>query len=407
MSETRVSSCYADIKMQIEKSTSSVMIYLIACALHNEKPEESILTGAELHRLYSLSKAHALSALVYMVLQDTKVFQDADPALKKQWKESEEKVIRKNILLDAERKQILSEMEKRHIWYMPLKGSVLKYLYPREGMREMADNDILYDRQFQNEVKDILTARGYQIISFGKSTHDTYRKMPIYNYEMHTSLFRSLSYPKFALYYDHIQNNLLPDADTQYGRHFSCEDFYVYMTAHAYKHYKCAGTGIRTLADEYVMIQKYREQLDWGYVEEQLSHMEIEEFERTCRSLAEHLFGKAEPIDLSALPSEEQMIIRRCFSSGTYGTTEHRLQWKLKSFSKNGTTIKNTEKAKYYMHRLFPGRKWCKEFYPFLYRFPVFIPFLWVYRTIRALLFKKKQIKNEITMVQRISDIGD
>ncbi len=36
------------------------------------------------------------------------------------------KSIRKNCLLDIERTSILADMEQHGIWYMPLKGSILK-----------------------------------------------------------------------------------------------------------------------------------------------------------------------------------------------------------------------------------------------------------------------------------------
>ena len=53
--------------------------------------------------------------------------------------------MRKALLFDAERKGILDFMEQRGIWYLPLKGVVLKDYYPAVGMRQMSDNDILYD----------------------------------------------------------------------------------------------------------------------------------------------------------------------------------------------------------------------------------------------------------------------
>jgi len=103
------------------------------------------------------------------------------------------KAVRKNILLDAERTAIFERFEQQGIWYMPLKGSILKELYPENGMREMADNDILYDSTKQAEVKKIMLSMGYSAESVGKSHHDVYMKPPVLNFELHTLLFGAAS----------------------------------------------------------------------------------------------------------------------------------------------------------------------------------------------------------------------
>ena len=64
---------------------------------------------------------------------------------------AKEKASRKNIFLDAGRKKLFSFCEENGIWYMPLKGSVLKELYPDFSMRQMADNDILFDAGYQQK----------------------------------------------------------------------------------------------------------------------------------------------------------------------------------------------------------------------------------------------------------------
>lgn len=93
------------------------------------------------------------------------------------------------MLLDSEREKIFSLFEKGGIWYLPLKGVILKEMYHVYGMRQMADNDILFDSTYRKEVKDIFLSLGYEMESYNKGNHDVYLKAPIYNYEMHVSLF--------------------------------------------------------------------------------------------------------------------------------------------------------------------------------------------------------------------------
>lgn len=46
-------------------------------------------------------------------------------------------------------------MEQRGIWYLPLKGIILKEFYPSVGMRQMSDNDILFDEAFAEQVRGV------------------------------------------------------------------------------------------------------------------------------------------------------------------------------------------------------------------------------------------------------------
>lgn len=53
------------------------------------------------------------------------------------------KIIRKLSLYDIERSKIFAALENKGIWYLPLKGIVVRNCYPKVSMREMSDNDTL------------------------------------------------------------------------------------------------------------------------------------------------------------------------------------------------------------------------------------------------------------------------
>ena len=48
------------------------------------------------------------------------------------------------------------------IWYAPLKGILLQALYPKYGMRQMSDNDILYGVEGQKKLIAMMKKRGYK-----------------------------------------------------------------------------------------------------------------------------------------------------------------------------------------------------------------------------------------------------
>ena len=381
--------------MQIEHSESLIMLYLIACALHEEKPDEDVLEGTDISQLFVLAERHSLSGIVYMALLETDALLGTNPIVAKQWKEKKEKAIRKSIMLDVERRQILAELEENHIWYMPLKGSVIKNLYPHEGMREMADNDILYDADFQNEVKNIFIRRGYREVFLTPQNHNTYQKRPLYNFEMHTSLFAHDESLEFADAFDDISNKFIKDEDSLYGRHLRNEDFYVYMTAHSFKHHDEAGTGVRSLVDYYVMNRNFAETMDWEYVSSQLSQIGLTQYELTCRNLSKHLFEHADLVDKDKLPQDEQEMLMKCTAGGVYGSWGNRVSKGIMKNSADGRSINGMAKIKYGLQRVFPGREWCRSYSPVCYKFPVFIPLMWIFRGIRAILFKRGKIRSE------------
>ena len=158
------------------------MIYLLSCAVNGITPDTARVQAIDLEQLYRLAKFHTVRAAVCIALEKAGVHEP-------HFHESYKKAIRKNIYLDTERAAIISSFEEQSIWYMPLKGSVLKDLYPENGMREMADNDMLYDAEKQQEVMEIMLSHGYTAKSVGESNHDVYMKPPVLNFELHTALF--------------------------------------------------------------------------------------------------------------------------------------------------------------------------------------------------------------------------
>lgn len=283
------------------------------------------------------------------------------------------------MLLDAERAAIMMQLESAGIWHMPLKGSVLKDWYPKPGMREMADNDILFDPSERERVRGIFRSRGYKIVSFGKGNHDEYEKPPLYHFEMHVSLFHEM-YPKLAGQYRNVKEKLLPVDGTACQFAFTPEDFYVFALAHAYKHYSGSGTGVRTLADIYVMNHHLGGIMNRDEVEQKLTRLGIAEYEQRSRVLAEKLFSGARPLPEIELNTDEKEMLRFYCDATTYGTIDNQIQNRLHELQGNAEGITLRTKLKYCCVRLFPGKEFCKYHYPFVYHHLWLLPFFWIWR---------------------------
>ena len=384
------------------EKTSELLIYLMACSLQGTKPEEALLANIDMKALLRLAKAHSVSAMVCMALEQTDAFQHAAETTRLKWLDAKNKAVRKNMLLDAERHQLEKEFAEHGIWYMPLKGSILKDWYPKFGMREMADNDILFDPAGRKQVREIFQNRSYKTVSFRKGNHDVYEKAPIYNFEMHVSLFDG-TYKELTEQYENVKERLLPVDGTAYQFAFTPEDFYVFVLAHAHKHYSYSGTGIRTLADIYIMNQKLGGTMNWEYVDSELRGLGIFSYERESRELAQKLFGIAELPTEANLSEAEQQMLAYYLGASTYGTIENRTLNQMQKLQPDGGAITAHTKRKYLLSRIFPGREWCKAYAPTVYKYPVLLPFFWVWRLVYGGITNRKKVTQEIKALKAVS----
>lgn len=357
------------------------LIYLLSCSVNGITPDTARVQAMDTEQLCRLAKYHSVRAAVCIALERAGV-QD------KQFHDAYKKAVRKNIYLDMERTAIISAFEEHGIWYMPLKGSVLKELYPENGMREMADNDMLYDAGKQQEVMEIMLANGYTAESVGESNHDVYMKPPVLNFELHTKLFSELHAEPLYRYYGNVKRLLQKDEDNSSGYHFSDEDFYVFITAHEWKHYSGSGTGIRSLLDCYVYCKFKGDKLDWEYIEKQCSKLEIDDFEKERRQLALKVFSSDVLPELSAPETEMLMFY---LTAGTYGTFESSVKKALKKQSKAG----------YLLHNLFPDVKYMRRSVGFVDKCPLLYPVGIVYRWGRIIVKRRSYLRTIIRVMKK------
>ncbi len=90
-----------------------------------------------LDEIAKVAMHHTISSMICMALESAGIKINT-------LVDQKNKAIRKVMLLDRERQQIFSKLDEAGIWYVPLKGVLLKEMYPVFGMRQMADNDILF-----------------------------------------------------------------------------------------------------------------------------------------------------------------------------------------------------------------------------------------------------------------------
>ena len=360
------------------------VIYLASCAVKGEAPDKTRVVGMDLKRLYSAADRHLLTGVTACALESAGIYDHA-------FSQAKAKAIRKILLFDSERTAVLRELDKAGIWYVPLKGSVLKEYYPAIWMRQMADNDILCDAARSRDIRAIMERLGFKTVQYchNQYGHDSYDKEPVCHFEMHRSLFdpsRGALYD----YYLNVKERLVKDEGNSCGYHFRDEDFYLYMIAHEYKHYSVSGTGIRSLLDTFVFLRYFDGRLDTDYIGRELKKLQLTVFEKQNRNLALHLFGG------KSLTEADREMLDYILSSGTYGTTENRLRNNMKKYGEG-----RLGKLRYVYHRLILPIDTVKSAFPLFWKVPILLPFLPLYRGCKGLLTNRPALITEYKMLRQ------
>ena len=360
------------------------VIWLSGCAVNKTPPDREKAANINLENLYKAAKRHMLTATVAYTLRSAGIFD-------KNFEQARTKSVRKITAMDIDKARLFERMEKEKIWYMPLKGTVIKDLYPSIGMRQMSDFDILFDKDYAKNVRDIMLDLGFTCEHFGSGNHDVYFKQPVSNFEMHTGLFGEVHKPEIYQYYKNIKERLIKDEDNNFGYHFRNEDLYIYLTAHEYKHFSGSGTGLRSVLDTYVFWQKHGSQLDKEYISAETKKLGISDFEQQNRFLALHLFGGGD------LTEQDHEMMEYVIYSGTYGTLQNSIENGIK---KNGGGKKG--KRAYIKNKLFLPLDIVKEAYPFYYKHKILLPVLFFYRIGKAVTVKQGQTKRTLNILRKI-----
>ena len=336
-------------------------------------------------QFYAVSKAMGLTVMTAYALQKRGI---GVPDFQMAHARSQ----RRELLLDAEYRKISRALSDACIQHLPLKGIVLKGLYPAVGLREMSDIDIWFDAPRTGDVNRIMTDLGYRADYYETSKHDVYTKPPMFCVEMHREIIDGDVLPKCIGYYEEQWKKLVRDAgDRRYVLTQSHEDFYIYVVVHAYKHYLIAGIGIRVLLDIYVMLQKWGDSLDMAYIADECQKLGTADFEALVRRLANRLF------DRDQLDKEDRARLDEFIGAGIHGN--------MGRYYSNAIN-KSRSKRAYILSRIRTTDKQLEE-HPVLSRHKALRPLYFPVRFVEAVIRRPGRLSAELKTLLHKKKDGD
>lgn len=375
------------------KQVEEYLVHLLRCVLEKKKPVEKP-DEFTFEKLYKTAVFHNCEAMAFYginMLQNK-----PDETLFASWKRKRDQYVIMSINQLNQRDVVIKKLTGSGIRVLPLKGCLLKEMYPRAEYRQMADLDMLIEIKNAPKAREIMLSLGYKNVQYDNEAHDTYELPPYMNIELHTTMVSSQY--DYSKYYSNIWDRAFPvydESGISTGRYdLSWNDYYIFMIVHLAKHYYTSGTGIRTVMDIFVFLKKHGNDLDETYLKDEFSKLKLTEFRESVEALSMVWFGDGKYT--SALEEMEKYI----YTSGAYGTFQQKIENKISDLTANSQSI-GAAKRKYFFKRMFMSYDVMCHSYRVLRKFPFLLPFCWIHRWFDALFKKRDAIKSEIEIMRK------
>ena len=370
------------------------IILLIKSAITGEKhtlPEDFDFEAAA-----KVAKKHQITALFYYGALNCGISEDL-PIMQKLF------MLTCGLISLSERQNyelnnLFQKFDASKIDYMPLKGTLLKKLYPKSEMRTMSDADILIRTEQHDSIRPIMLELGF--VEKIESNHEFVWEKKDIVIELHKRLIPSYNKDYYNYYGDGWRlAQLSSNNSTRYE--MSAEDEFIYNFTHYAKHYRDAGVGIKHIVDLWVY-KINNPKLDDSYILSELKKLQLDVFYKNTMDTLEVWFGNGK------LTEQTKLITQIIFGSGVYGTHEaHILSAAVKSSKTLGTAQKT--RLVRILHTIFLPYSSMVNRYTILKKFPFLLPVMWLVRWFEALFIKKgaiklNQQKLKILSVEKIND---
>lgn len=341
------------------------LVSLLAAVLGEKQPGEKP-AALSFGEIFQMAKAHQVSVMAIAALE--RLAEKPEPVLLEEWQKERRICSEINIAQMLEQNRLLNQFAQNGIRAVPLKGCVLKFLYPRTEYRQMGDLDILIEEKDAEHARTMMGSLGYRTDSFDVNHHDRYSLGSYLIVELHRMLFITES-PFFPTFKD-LWANVIPDVASTGGYRLSLEDFYLHMITHFEKHFHNFGSGLRSIMDIAVYLDAYSDSLNWTYIDSQLDDIELRAFHKAAQQLASAWF-RGGLIGEAARRMEHNLLD----SGGVYGSRQ-------KYLDNVAFRLKSTTKCNYIFRLLFLPLRNMQILYPMLYKWPCLYPIFLLYRLI-------------------------
>lgn len=278
--------------------------------------------------------------------------------------------------------ELVAKFEEEGIKNIPLKGCILKYLYPMPDYRQSGDIDILVAPEDLKKVASVMEELGYTEDEFDEfEIHYGYRRPPGILIEIHKKLTEDEL--RTNEYFSKVWENVTLKQGFRAQYEFDKETMYTYIVTHMAKHIRFGGAGIRLVLDVWILLKLWEKEFDTEKLRNCIEQANLTDFEKWVRALAWKWFGNIDSDDANVQALGDYVI-----DSGIYGNKE--TGKKLKTSEVVGSS---KQELKYKIKKMFKSTflpiHSMRGDYPILLKYKFLLPVMWVHRIFK-LLFDKE-----------------
>lgn len=333
--------------------------------------------GFDLETAYPILATHHMDALIYQGAVNCGISRNT-PIMKQLF----QKYCRHMLYSEGQLRQIAritAAFEENGIDYLPLKGCLMKHLYPKPELRYMGDADILIRTEQYPSIVPIMESLGFtDAMETDHELHWHHRELKV---ELHKRLIPSNN-EDFCEYFG-IGWQLASNHSGCYWT-MTVEDEWIFLFSHFTKHFRKGGIGCRHLVDLWVYLRNHTN-MDESYIHNEFKKMQLLEFYENIRNVISVWFEDAVPDDKSLF------ITDYIFACGSWGTLENHTLYD--SLRRNKMLTGTQSKLVYLWKVIFPDLNSLRYKYPILIKAPWMLPIVWIYRPFYKVLFEHRQIK--------------
>lgn len=291
-------------------------------------------------------------------------------------------------------REVCALFDANGIEYLPVKGAVIKSLYPRPEYRVMGDADILIRQEQYPLIRSLLPSLGMK--EKDNSDYEYTWECPELTLELHRHLVSQHFRNYFTYYRDSWQFARKEENSTRYF--LSPEDHFIYLIVHFAKHYLNGTICAKDICDFYVWRQAHPH-MDGDYILRQLHTLQLADFYRNVQDLLDNWFKGAPATEAT------ELITRSAFQGGVHDEFNRSVADNvMRRHTDDGDPLLKM-KIIWFFRALFPSRITMSYTYPVLTKCPVLLPVFWVVRWFNALFRDRDRLKRGMIVMKM--DKGD
>ena len=271
-------------------------------------------------------------------------------------------------------------LEEACIDHIPMKGAVIRALYPQMWMRTSCDVDILIHEEDLDRATKAFVAHGYQMRK--RNYHDVSLFSPDgVHLELHFSIRETIEAMDRVL--DRVWDYAVPQEGCKYRYLESKEFFMFHHIAHMAYHFQGGGCGIRSFVDLWLMNKYY--EIDEQIYHNLLREANLEIFEKHAKTLMHYWFDDGEANEL--ILNMERYIVY----GGVYGSNKQNV---IIQQQKAGGRLQ------YFLERLFLPYETMVMIYPVLKKYKWLLPVCEIHRWGKVFSAKDRILKETKTAIK-------